>query len=565
VNDDRVLFWVLYATRFADGFGFITLVTLLPSYINVLDPSGATIFGATVGAGFVIGMYTTGLTLAQTAVVVPLSWAGDRFDKRAVLLLALSLGVVVYASFPVVDSSASLVLVRAAQGVAVTGVSLMSLSLVGQIADVGTRANHIGKANASRFAASILGSLAAGVLYEVFGFGPVFLVIVCLMVIAWVGVVRYLDPDDTRIPGFPFRDLALNGRILTITSFRVQYAFAVTLVRTWVPIYAGVTAAQGGLAYGALAVSLTVVAEKLTNILCQPFTGRLSDRYGRARFVFAGGGLYGLVALLVPFSPHIGAVFALPETYPFLGVLSPAFVPLLALSGLLGVADSFREPASMALFADEGTTEGGVASSFGIRELVWRPGSVVAPLLGGWLMTSVSMDWVFYVGGAFALTGILTFSRSSCLHTARKRSPSGRYWRVDPGETDGLLDRYRSLSTTTSVDRPRPERWYPFSIPLKPPRSPCSRRVRGHGFRRFIEEKRGTHVASQYSSIDVKRRSSRVRGLRRSGRFPRRDTRPTLSSWVLGSVARPVIVYRSHRSRCRSCSPSPTRSIAVLG
>ena len=61
------------------------------------------------------------------------------------------------------------------------------------------------------------------------------------------------------------------------------------------------------------------------------------------------------------------------------------------ISGLLGVADSLREPASMALFADEGTSEGGAASGFGFRELVWRPGSVIAPLLGGWLMTTVSM------------------------------------------------------------------------------------------------------------------------------------------------------------------------------
>ncbi|KYH25555.1 hypothetical protein HAPAU_22290 [Halalkalicoccus paucihalophilus] len=50
-----------------------------------------------------------------------------------------------------------------------------------------------------------------------------------------------------------------------------------------------------------------------------------------------------------------------------------------------------------------------MASSFGIRELVWRPGSVIAPLLGGWLMTAVSMASVFYVGGTFAITGVLTF------------------------------------------------------------------------------------------------------------------------------------------------------------
>ncbi|MFC6753393.1 MFS transporter, partial [Halorubrum tibetense] len=96
-------------------------------------------------------------------------------------------------------------------------------------------------------------------------------------------------------------------------------------------------------------------------------------------------------------------------TLPILGDLPPAYLPLVALSGLLGVADSFREPASMALFADEGTDEGGVASSFGIRELVWRPGSVAGPLIAGWLMVEVSMAAVFYVGGAFAITGVLAF------------------------------------------------------------------------------------------------------------------------------------------------------------
>lgn len=37
-GDDTVQFWVLYLTRFAEGFGFVTLLTLLPTYINALDP-----------------------------------------------------------------------------------------------------------------------------------------------------------------------------------------------------------------------------------------------------------------------------------------------------------------------------------------------------------------------------------------------------------------------------------------------------------------------------------------------------------------------------------------------
>ncbi|WP_410764442.1 MFS transporter [Haloferax sp. DFSO60] len=415
----RLRFWALYFTRFAGGFGFITLITLLPKYINELDPQavvlpqlaigGLVLGGLTLSKGFVIGMYTTGFTLAQTVAVVPLAWAGDRYDKRLVLAGTVGLGALVYAAFPLVDSSLSFIFARAAQGIAVTGAGLMSLALVGELARDGTRANHIGKANAARFGASILGSLAAGILYDTLGFTPIFVIIVALLSVATIAIWVLLPPDETTIHGFPFTNLALNERIMTIATFRVQYAVAVTLVRTWVPIYAGVSAASGGLAYSGIAVAATVIAEKFTNMLFQPHTGRISDQSGRALFVFLGGGLYGLIALAVPFSPAIGEALALPARFPVLGPLSPAFLPLLALSGLLGIADSFREPASMALFADEGTGGAGVASSFGIRELLWRPGSVVAPLLGGYLMADVGMEWVFFIGGGAAITGVLTF------------------------------------------------------------------------------------------------------------------------------------------------------------
>jgi len=415
VQGNRAQFYALYLTRFATGFGFVTLVTLLGKYIDVLDP----------GSGLVVGLFVSGLTAAQAVAVVPMAWSGDRYDKRTVLLASLALSVVAYGAFPLVDSSAGFVAVRALQGVALTGTGLVTLALVGELSTLETRANHIGKANAARFAAAIVGAPAAGVLYQLYGFDAVFGVIVVLLVPALLGVLAFVEPDDTRIEGFPFSDLAVNRRLLTLSSFRAQYAVAVTMVRKWVPIFAGVTAARGGLHYAAFAVSVVLVAEKFTNMLLQPHTGRLSDRFGRALFVFVGGTGYGLVALAIPFAPAIGetlnAPTAVPTTGPLvaalpvvdlaalLGDLSPAFVPLVVLNGLLGVADSFREPASMALFADEGTDDGGVASSFGIRELVWRPGSILAPLLGGVLMGSVGMEWVFYVGGFASLSGVLTF------------------------------------------------------------------------------------------------------------------------------------------------------------
>lgn len=131
--------------------------------------------------------------------------------------------------------------------------------------------------------------------------------------------------------------------------------------------------------------------------------GRWYDRFGRARFVLLGGATYGVVALLVPSAPAVGTALGLPSQL-FGYAFAPGFFVLVVLNGLLGAADSVREPASMALFADEGA-ESGIASSFGIRNLVWLPGSLAAPMVGGYLMTEVGMAWVFYLGGAAALAG----------------------------------------------------------------------------------------------------------------------------------------------------------------
>lgn len=396
----RNQFLALYLIRFAGRFGYSTLIILLPYYVNQLHASG-----------LMTGLFYSGFTAAQLVAVVPLAWAGDRYDKRLVLGGCLAVGIVIYALFTFVVSPATLVGIRALQGIVVVGISLLTLAFVGELATKETRANVIGKSNAARFAAAIIGSLSAGVVYQHYGFALVFWPLVALYVVTFLTVVFVLSPDETTIRGFPFSGLAFNRRIRTLSVFRAQYSIAVTLVRTWVPLFAGVVAARGGLEMVPLAVTLVVVAEKLANLLLQPPLGSLSDRYGRALFVFVGGGAYGLVALAVPFTPAVGVALGLPDTIPSIGYVSSAFVPLLCLNALLGVTEAFREPASMALFADEGSSNesGGVAASFGVRDLVWRPGSLIAPVGGGWLMSAVGMDWVFYLGALAAFSGVLSF------------------------------------------------------------------------------------------------------------------------------------------------------------
>lgn len=394
---DRFQFYPLYLTRFVASLGFITLLTLLPNYIEQL--------GAT---GVVVGLFVTALGIGRTVALVPLGWAADRYDKRLLLLISMLLSAISYGLFVFVDSSAGFILARILQGLGIVGTGIISLALVGELAGADERANQIGKYNSWRMAAGIIGTIGTGVLYDAFGFDPIFAVLVVLFFIALLGVWFLVEADDSTIEGFAFFELALNERILTVTSFRAQYAVSVTLVRNWVPIFVGVSMARGGLALSATAVGAVVATEKFTNMLGQPFMGRFSDKYGRGLFIAVGGGLYGLIAFAIPLASSVGEGLSISVTLPVLGTVPGVFFVVLLLNGFLGFADSAREPASMALFADEGKGSG-ITSSIGIRGLVWRPGALLAPLLGGYLMDSVGMEWVFFIAGGTALTGVLTF------------------------------------------------------------------------------------------------------------------------------------------------------------
>lgn len=394
VTRERLQFGSLYFTRFAASFGFMTVLTLLPDYIDALGATGVT-----------IGLFITVLELARTAGIVPLGWAGDRYSKRVILVSSLLISALAYLAFARVTTISGFLAARTLQGFGLTGAGLLSLALVGDLAPNDERANRIGKYNAFRMAAGIAGTLGAGILFTLTGFDILFGLLTTLLVGAAIGVWLFVEGDDTHV-SFAFFDFALNRRILTLTSFRAQYAVAVTLVRRWVPIFVGVSAAQGGLAYGAVVVGAVLAAEKLLNMVCQPIAGRFSDRQGRALFVFLGGGAYGVVALAVPFSRLFEGVLSV--SIPVAGTVTGTVVVVLVLNGLLGVADAFREPASMALFADEGKGKG-IASSFGVRSLVWKPGSILAPLAGGWVMGQFGIEWVFFLGGVTALSGAATF------------------------------------------------------------------------------------------------------------------------------------------------------------
>ncbi len=363
-------FFALYLSRFAVGLGATMLVTFIPIYTKLLEATP-----------FWIGLFTTGYAISGFFTILPVGWISDRYSKKMMLIGAMVVSALSYGAFMLVSGVHSLTLARILQGVAITAGGMVSLALVGEIAGEGERAQSIGIYNAVRNFSSGIGSVAGGWLYTQFGFSVPYTLLIILSVASCALLLKYLPPDETRIVGFTFGEVLSSRRVQAMGAFRTFYAFGVTMMRTYIPIYAGVT-----LDFTPVQVGTVVAAEKIINMLCQPYTGKVSDRFGRFPLVLLGGSLYALGS--------------------FLAFFEHSFLTLLLVNGFLGLSDSLREPASMALFADEGQGSG-ITSAFSVRSVIWRPGMILAPMIGGAVMNFMGINYVFVAAMAFVVFGLL--------------------------------------------------------------------------------------------------------------------------------------------------------------
>ncbi len=364
----------LYLVSFTNALGNQTLVTMIPEYSLVFDASP-----------YWIGAFTTAYALAGTLLVLPLGWLSDRIGKATILRWGLATSMLSYIMFLLVYNEVSFTVARAIQGIGFTAGAMTALALVGEIAGDHERGRLIGTFNSIRNMSGAIGAAIAGWLVGQFGLIAPNLVLITVSGTALALLLKSRDLDRydrARPEGFSYLVLAKSSYIQAMAAFRVFYGLGVMMTRTFVPIYAGLT-----LGLSPLYVGLIISSEQTMNMLFQRFTGSLSDRFGRFPMVTAGGILYalGLIALTTQESPYA----------------------LMTVNASLGFSDAVREPASMAAFADEGKRTGSVASAFAVRQLLWRPGMVLAPMIGGSVLAVSDIRAVFYVALGFTLAAVI--------------------------------------------------------------------------------------------------------------------------------------------------------------
>lgn len=154
---------------------------------------------------------------------------------------------------------------------------------------------------------------------------------------------------------------------------------------------------------GDVPISLLFSSYLFSSALATPILSRLADQYGKKR-VF----LFGLFLFIVG---------------TFLCGISTSFSLLILFRVLKGIGAGGIMPITFALIGDlfDFETRGKI---MGLNNSAWGIASLVAPLLGGFLVSQLSWHWVFFINIPF---GLLTILIVQFFYKEEKKSSSTKF------------------------------------------------------------------------------------------------------------------------------------------
>lgn len=199
-------------------------------------------------------------------------------------------------------------------------------------------------------------------------------------------------------PTEPTRDGAGPGRYLGIAPGEDRYrwvAMGVVLIGTFMVILdttiVNVALPQIGIALGRQSgIDWIVTAYLLAVGLAQPATGWLADRYGRKRMFIISLVLFATGSLLAALAPNLEVLVAFRVVQ---GLGGGALMPV----GMAMIYELFPpDRRGMAL---------------GVWGVAAMAGPAFGPVIGGWLVTTVSWHWLFLINVPIGAIGVVAAMR----------------------------------------------------------------------------------------------------------------------------------------------------------
>ena len=368
---------VLSVVQVISTLGFGLIFPFLPLYVRDLGVSTAGSLEFWAGLAFSAQAFTMMIASPIWGTVA------DRSGRKLMLERATLGGAIIVGAMGFVQNAEQLVLLRALQG-ATTGVIAANNALVASQTPKEHSGFALGVINMARWVGVAGGPLVGGVIGELFGFRESFWITGTLLGVAGIAVVLWVQEDfhpvaKAQRPGF----WASYRAIFTAQGMRGLYslAFLRSLGATvTVPILAlFVLALNQGEERGSVAMTgLIIGASAFTSAVSAVYLGRLGDRIGHERILFA--------------SAVLSAVLFIPQVFVTSG-WQLAFWQAVSGIAIGGLVPSVS--ALMNIYAPAGNQ----GATYGLDNSVQAAARVVAPMMAAALAMWVGYRGVF-VGAA---------------------------------------------------------------------------------------------------------------------------------------------------------------------
>ncbi|MDR9857120.1 multidrug efflux MFS transporter [Paenibacillus sp. VCA1] len=376
---------VCWFGMFVTGVGMSQIAPILPLFIKELGADHAESVAQLSGIAF-------GVTFIISAIFSPI-WgkAADKYGRKPMLLRA-SLGMaLVVGCMGFAHNVYVLIGLRLLQGV-ITGYSTACTTLIATQTDQEHSGFALGTLSTANIAGSLLGPTVGGFIGESLGLRYSFFLTGALLFIAFLATVFFVKENFVRghqkTPNFKEVWNAVPEKELTVTLFVTFFVLSVALYSVEPIITVYITQISGHAGHVALLAGITFSASGLANIVAAPKLGKLSDKIGAHKVIFAALIAAGIVFIPQAFVRNAWQLMGLRFLFglaaagliPSVNILIKKITP----GALTGRMFGFNMSAGYLGVFGGAVLGGQVAAWFGIRDVFFIT-SVLLLLNGIWV------------------------------------------------------------------------------------------------------------------------------------------------------------------------------------
>ncbi len=368
--------WLLFALNLAISFSAQFISPLFPLYLEGLGASEME-----------IGLVLSLASILGTALMLPSGLLMNRIGKKKTLLVSVVLAMFPPLLISFMDDWRWVTPLYMIFSAAFSFFIVSRMAMISESATPGNRATLFGVMNLAWPIGGIIAPTLSGHLVENYGWAPIFQVTALIMAAGLIPTLRLKEPAaPVKVEQVhEKRPSILDGKYLPFMTLIFLFQFLSGMVEgmigTILPLFL-----KNQIMISESLIGLFFTASSLLILVTQIPSGRLADRYGRKRMI---------VLALLPIPLLLGAWQFVDD-----------WLLLLLLYAAVSGFRSMTWPSSLALLADFIPSEL-MGSALGIRMMSMRLGSTVAPILAGYLYSSVGYRSPFLASAVLVTLSIV--------------------------------------------------------------------------------------------------------------------------------------------------------------